>query len=171
MTATRLGALDRALVARRPQLDRALLWASPLLAVAALVVASTGHSLEGSAFWAIYVAPMLAAVPFWARLRLAAVERIPIAARVFDVVVFFAALLRFIEIGGIPASGHTLFLTHAFVTVRDWRWRVIAVALLAMTTWFKLALWHDVRSWIVGIAAGLATGLLSRVAERTHHPA
>ncbi len=171
MTTARLGALDRALVARRPQLDRVLRWASPILAGAALVVAALAHSRAASAFWAIYVAPLLAAAPYWARLRLAALERIPIAARVFDAVVFFAALLRFIDVGGVPASGHTLFLTHTLVTVRDRRWRIADVLLVAMTTWFKLELWHDPRSWIVGIAAGLATGVLARVAERTHHGA
>ena len=170
MTTHRQGALDRALVARRPTLDRWLAWTSPLLAAAAFGVAVFVHSWTVRWFWIIYVAPMLAAVPFWARLRLAEIERIPTAARVLDAVVFLTAFLRFIDIGGVPASGHTLFLTHAFVTVRDWRWRVIALSLLAMTTWFKLALWHDPRSWSVGIAAGLATGVLGRVAERTHHP-
>lgn len=170
MTTSRHGALDRALVARRATLDRWLTWASPALAAASCVVAVFVHSWTVRWFWIVYVAPMLAAVPLWARLRLAEVERIPTAARVLDAVVFLTAFLRFIEVGGVPASGHTLFLTHALVTVRDLRWRVIAVALLVMTTWFKLALWHDPRSWSVGIAAGLATGVLGRVAERTHHP-
>lgn len=170
MTAPRPGALDRALVARRTTLDRWLAWASPALAAASLAVALFVHSWEVRWFWIIYVAPMLAAVPFWLRLRLASLERIPTAARVLDGAVFLTAFLRFIQVGGVPASGHTLFLTHALVTVRDLRWRAIALALLAMTTWFKLALWHDPRSWSVGIAAGLATGVLGRIAERTHHP-
>lgn len=170
MTGPRQGALDRALVARRATLDRWLAWTSPALAAASCSVAAFVHSWSERWFWIVYVAPMLAAVPFWVRLRLAEVERIPTAARVLDGVVFLTAFLRFVQIGGVPASGHTLFLTHAVVTVRDLRWRVVALALLAMTTWFKLALWHDPRSWIVGIAAGLATGVLGRVAEGTHQP-
>ena len=170
MTAPRPGALDRALVARRPTLDRWLAWSSPALAAASLAVAAFVGTWPDRWFWIVYVAPMLAAVPFWTRLRLAMVERIPTSARVLDGVVFLAAFLRFVEVGGIPASGHTLFLTHSLVTVRDRRWLAIALALLAMTTWFKLALWHDPQSWGVGIAAGLATGVLARVAQRTHHP-
>lgn len=170
MTATRVNALDRALVTRRAQIERLLRWASVGLAAAALAIAFASGPAAHRGFWAIYVAPMLAAVPWWARLRLAAIERIPTAARVLDGVVFFAALLRFIDVGGVPASGHTLFLTHSFVTVRSWWWRAAVVALMAMTTWFKLLIWHDPRSWIVGIAAGTATGVLARVAEHTHHP-
>lgn len=170
MTVSRQGALDRALVARRTTLDRWLAWASPALAAACVAVALFVDTWALRWFWIVYVATILAAVPFWVRLRLAMLERIPTAARVLDAAVFLTAFLRFVEIGGVPASGHTLFLTHAFVTVRDLRWRVIALALLAMTTWFKLALWHDPRSWSVGIAAGLATGVLGRIAERTHSP-
>jgi hypothetical protein len=37
-----------------------------------------------------------------------------------------------------------------------------------MTTWFKLVLWHDVRSWSLGVAIGLAlVGLRSFLARRS----
>jgi hypothetical protein len=56
------------------------------------------------------------------------------------------------------------------VSIREERWRAIAVALLVMTTWFKLVVWHDPQTWAVGIVAGLVTGVLARVAESTHRP-
>lgn len=168
MSIGRAGALDRALAARRPRIDRWLRWTSVALAIAALVVAVLSPDRAARRYWAVFVAPMLAAAPYWVRRRLARLERIPTAARVLDGVVFLAALLRFVDVGGVPASGHTLFLTHTMVSVREPRWRVIAAALLVMTSWFKLAVWHDPQTWAVGIVAGLVTGVLARVAERTH---
>jgi hypothetical protein len=56
--------------------------------------------------------------------------------------------------GVLPYSGHTLFLTYVLLTGPGRGFRVVAATLLATTTWFKLALWHDPQSWALGIAIG-----------------
>jgi hypothetical protein len=54
-----------------------------------------------------------------------------------------------------------LFLTHAAATGRGGVRRP-AVGLLLETTWFKLTIWDDPRSWALGLAAGLASAALYR---------
>jgi hypothetical protein len=59
-----------------------------------------------------------------------------------------------------------LFLTFVVLAAGQGRFRWFALALAAMATWFKLALWHDWRTWALGIIAGAAFALVQRAVIR-----
>ena len=106
-------------------------------------------------FLLLYVAPFFAAFFVWARIRAGEVERTPAGALAVDAV---AVVLGSVRFAGpfVPFSGHMLFFTYAALTMRSTRFQALILVLIAETTWFKLVLWRDPRSWALGIATGAA---------------
>jgi hypothetical protein len=137
-----------------------------------LLVALVGRAGDWPAqrFLLFYVAPVIGYAAAWARGRLAALDRDPPGLLALDAVAFVAGGLR---AGGgwgvLPYSGHVLFLTFAAFTSGERSLRLMAIGLLLVTSGFKLALWHDWRSWSLGLAGGLALGLARRLLERRMH--
>ena len=115
-------------------------------------------------FLLVYFAPVLAYGAAWLRERLAHIDRIAPPLLAIDAFAFAAGALR--AAGGwgvLPYSGHMLFLSYAVATPGPRSLRLIALALVAMTSWFKLVLWHDVRSWSLGLALGLMLASLRMI--------
>ena len=115
-------------------------------------------------FLLVYFAPVLAYGAAWARDRLASVDRAAPTLLAIDAFAFAAGALR--AAGGwgvLPYSGHLLFLSYAIATPGPRSLRLLALGLVAMTSWFKLALWHDVRSWSLGLASGLVLAALRAI--------
>jgi len=117
-------------------------------------------------FLLLYMAPLFAFGAVWARAFLSAIDRAEPRVALVDGLAFVAGGIR--AWGGwgvLPYSGHMLFLSFVALTADDRRSRWTALLLLALTSWFKLALWHDWRSWSLGVTLGaafaVARGLIS----------
>ena len=118
-------------------------------------------------FLLVYFAPVLAFGAAWARDRLASIDRAAPTLLAIDAFAFAAGALR--AAGGwgvLPYSGHMLFLSYAVATPGPRSFRLLALGLVAMTSWFKLVLWHDVRSWSLGLTIGLALAGLRAILGR-----
>jgi hypothetical protein len=126
------------------------------------------HSLPDARFWALYVTPLFLVAPLWARHRLGAAARLGGAVLLLDAGVIALSLARFLASGFFPFSGHMLFLTYAGLTTRAAAYRWLALLLLVETTLFKLWLWRDPRSWILGLLLGAVVALLAWLAQRRH---
>jgi hypothetical protein len=147
--ATRAG-LDRAAVAGSTA-------ATGAIALAALPFVE-GWAQRGHL--ALYLAPLFAAVGWWAHTRLRDLAASSPARVAVDAAVVAAAAMRFA--GDFPPiSGHMLFLTHAAATGRGGV-RLLAPGILLETTWFKLTIWDGPRSCAPGPAVGLAAAALYR---------
>jgi hypothetical protein len=144
-----------ALVRHRPWIGRVLPWAAVGLTVAAVLAGFLVEAGAARRFVVFYVAPMMFALPLWARIRLETLETEPPGRLALDGTVVTLAIIRTLT-GALPFSGHMLFLVYTLFTTprRGYRW--LALALIAETTAFKLAVWGDVWSWSLGLAGGLA---------------
>ncbi len=149
----------------RPRVATLLGVAAVVLPLACLVASVVIRDWAAQRFLFLYAAPLLLAVPLWARLRLATLESSSAASRLLDVLVLALGLARFVG-AVVPLSGHMLFLTYSGLTtpIKWYRW--VVVVLLAETTVFKLILWQDAWSWGLGLGVGLLAatiyGLLRR---------
>jgi hypothetical protein len=153
------------LARHRPWLGRALPWAAGVMGMAAVLAGFLVEAGPARRFVVFYIAPMVVAFPLWARVRLDGIERRPRARIVLDAAVVVLAVARTVT-GLLPFSGHMLFLTYSLLTTRERLYQAIAVLLLVETTWFKLGLWSDLRSWSIGLVAGLAAAGAWAVAGR-----
>jgi hypothetical protein len=70
----------------------------------------------------------------------------------------------------VPWSGHMLFFTYSALTTRSAPYALLALALTAETTWFKLVLWRDFASWSLGLAAGAALAAVRILIHRFTRP-
>jgi hypothetical protein len=153
----------------RAFLNRSIRFGGGIAFVAVNLIAITVYGADWSAqrFLLIYLAPMLLYGAAWTRERLARVGRDPSPLLAVDAIAFVAGALR---AGGgwgvLPYSGHMLFLSYAAVAPASIWLRLVALALIAMTTWFKLVLWHDVRTWSLGLVLGLVLAGLRAVLAR-----
>ena len=153
------GRLSRLVLRHRRLLDRALLAAGVVSTLALVLVALflRRGDWPGQRFLIFYVAPLFAYGAAWARDRLARFEHISEPVLAVDALAFVAGALR--AAGGwgvLPYSGHMLFLTYAVFSPGTWSLRIVALGLIATTSIFKLLLWHDARTWSLGLVAGLA---------------
>ena len=134
--------------------------AVPVL-IAAIAFARYRGDWPSQRFLLVYTAPLIAFGAAWARSRLRVIDTLPDRVVLLDLAAFVLGAVR---IGGsamLPYSGHMLFLTYVAITAASARWRWLAVCLIAMTTWFKLVLWHDRATWLGGLLLGLALALVS----------
>ena len=129
----------------------------PALAILAGLRAATWPVERGLIF---YIAPLFFAGPLWLRVRLGEAAPRWGARWAIDLSVFALAVLRFATGHWLPFSGHMLFLAYSGVTTRSGGYRVLAIALALETAWFKFWLWHDPRSFWLGVLGGaLAAGV------------
>lgn len=122
-----------------------------LFAAAALVV----DGWAARRFLLLYAAPFFVAFFVWARLWMDRVGRDAPGALAVDAAAVALGAVRFAG-PFVPFSGHMLFFTYSALTTRSPGYLLLVLALAAETTWFKLALWRDPRSWGLGIAVGAA---------------
>jgi hypothetical protein len=141
------------------------------LAAALLALTTYRGEWPQQRFLLLYMAPLFAFGAAWARAVLSAIDHVEPRVVLVDGLAFFAGAIR--AWGGwgvLPYSGHMLFLTFVALTAGDRRFRWTALVLLAVTSWFKLALWHDWRSWSLGVTLGVmfavARGLISSRTNR-----
>lgn len=106
----------------------------------------------------LYVAPLIAFAPWWAFDRSTGYRELSRAQLATDVTVALLAAVRLLVGSGVPVSGHALLLTHATITLNHRTYRYSALALLVVTTWFKVVIWDDPRTLIAGVALGCASG-------------
>jgi hypothetical protein len=159
----------RFILRHRAQLDRLVRLAGAVAFLGAVAAAILLESDDWSAqrFLLVYVAPLFLFGAMWARDRLAVLDTLAPSVVALDALVFAAGALRIAGGWGVlPYSGHMLFLSYAAATPGRPGLRLAALALIAMTTWFKLVLWHDPRSWLLGLVAGLALAVLRSVVTR-----
>jgi hypothetical protein len=158
------------LVADGARIDRwlrvAAVVAPSLAVIAGVVHYALTRDASGIRFLVLYVAPMFLIAPIWLRERLAGFNRRPSSVQMIDATVFVLAIVRFVSGGMLPFSGHTLFLTYTAITVRTSSYRWLAAVLLVETTVFKLLLWHDPKSWALGLALGALAGVVTSRLER-----
>lgn len=130
------------------------------LTVAAAVALRRGDWPE-QRFLLMYVAPLFVFGAHWARYRIARLDHTADGVLLLDGIVFVAGALRIAGGWGVlPYSGHMLFLTYAAATPAALALRIAAVLLIAMTSVFKLVLWHDPVSWGLGLVAGAALAIV-----------
>jgi hypothetical protein len=157
---------------RRP-LARLLLVAAvglPLL-LFALAIGPYGDDAAAQRFLVVYMAPMITFGGVWARRWLAGLDEMSAATVRLDVLTFVAAGLRAIGSWGVLAySGHMLFLTYALLVTPGRGLRLAALALLGLTTWFKLAVWGDWTSWMLGLSGGIALAAARELLARRDQP-
>ncbi|HEX6750530.1 MAG TPA: hypothetical protein VF092_24790 [Longimicrobium sp.] len=168
--------LDKFIAAHREMIRRALLVAAlalPALAIVgavliwARVVDLGARSDAAATFLVLYYGPLFVAAPLWVR------ERLDLGgwARIVDGGVLVLAFARMTGGEVLPYSGHMLFLTYSLLaTPISARYRLLAVALLAETTVFKLWIWRDWRSWPLGLILGLAAAFMWWASNRGRGP-
>ena len=158
---------------RRALLSHWLFGASVVAPVLGFVAGAWAYQETGSwgsvRFFVFYAAPLFLAAPLWMRSRVCAITQLSSLALVMDVVVFVASVARFAASAIFPFSGHMLFLTYTLLTARARWYGWLAAALIIETSFFKLVLWHDQRSWMIGLVLGAVAGavVLSTSAART----
>jgi hypothetical protein len=160
------------LVANRRRIDRLLVLTAVVCTSAALVAALClrmpwidigPRSGAAATFLAAYAAPMFLAAPLWWRGRLAAPPRV----QAIDAAVTLLAFARFVIGEVLPFSGHMLFLVYSLLAMPVSRgYRLLALALVAETTVFKLWIWRDPRSWAIGMVLGVAAAALASLVTR-----
>jgi hypothetical protein len=158
----------------RALLDRSIRVGASIAFVATTLVAIFVRDGDWPAqrFLLVYFAPMLAYGAAWARDRLAHIDQVAPVLSAVDAFAFAAGALRAAGGWGIlPYSGHMLFLSYAAAAPGPRPLRVIALALIAMTSYFKLVLWHDARTWSLGLVAGLTLAALRAILARRVHAA
>ena len=151
-------------------IDRVLVFAGVILPAGAVAIAVILYRGDWPTqrFLIIYMAPLFAFGAGWARRRLRILPSLPPTVVALDAVAFVAGGLR---AGGgwglLPYSGHMLFLIFVVFGVHQGRFRWSALALAAMTTWFKLVVWHDWQTWTLGLLAGVALATVQHIVNRT----
>jgi hypothetical protein len=152
---------------RRALLSHWLFGASVVAPVLGFVAGAWAYAETGSwgsvRFFVLYAAPLFLAAPLWMRSRVCVIAQLSNFALVMDVVVFVASVARFAAAEIFPFSGHMLFLTYTLLTARARWYAWLAVALIAETSFFKLVLWRDQRSWMIGLVLGAVIGALVRL--------
>ena len=147
----------------RSKLDRLLVAATVIAPVLCLLAARWALEETGSwgavQFFVLYALPLFVIAPIWARTRLAIVATLTWFTLATDAIVLMLSVARFAASEVFPFSGHMLFLTYTLLTSRSARYRWFAAALIVETSVFK-SLWHDARSWAIGLALGLGSAAI-----------
>jgi hypothetical protein len=102
----------------------------------------------------------------WGGLRVAKLDSYARGQLALDATVFSAALARFAIGEVLPFSGHMLFFGYTLLTTQETWYRILCFLLILETTWFKLYLWKDWTTWIVGSVSGLILGVAWLVYEK-----
>ncbi|MGH7461097.1 MAG: hypothetical protein ACREMA_08720 [Longimicrobiales bacterium] len=145
---------------------RALFWCALVLPAAPVGAAFFAQGWPAQRFLVFYVAPLFLAAPLWVRVRLR--ESTPQLSlhTIVDATVFMLSFARFVLAPVLPFSGHMMFLTYSGLTTRTAGYRLLALLLLAETTWFKLWLWRDSATWSVGLILGIVAAGITLLANR-----
>ncbi|HEX2779213.1 MAG TPA: hypothetical protein VHM30_06930 [Gemmatimonadaceae bacterium] len=77
-----------------------------------------------------------------------------------DLAIFALAVVRFLTGRLLPFSGHMLFLTYSALVTPSTGYRTLAALAIAETAWFKFVLWHDARSFWLGVLGGALGALV-----------
>lgn len=141
-------------------------WGGWLLCAVALVAAAIFP--DHAFFFIVYLSPLPPTGALWLRLRFRTLDRLTDQEILLDLSTFGLAALR--SAGGwgiIPYSGHMVFLTYSILRTPQLGYRLLAAALLLMTTAYKFRISHDISGWVVGLALGMGlAGLASWLRRR-----
>jgi hypothetical protein len=160
-----MDSLRRFLLRHRNPLRRACTACAVVVPLAFAAGALVVDGWAARRFLLLYVAPFFVAFFLWARIRLGRMEADRLGALAVDAVAVVLGAVRFAG-PYVPFSGHMLFFTYAGLTTPPTAFRLLVLLLAAETTWFKLALWDDPRSWALGIAAGAALAAARRMVDK-----
>ena len=109
-------------------------------------------------FFLYYHLPLFALIAIWLVFRIQDQRRLGILTTLIDLTVIAIAIARLFG-SSIPSSGHTIFLTHSLLTIRNRYYRTAALLMLLVVIYLKIG-WRDYTSWTFGIAFGVITGAL-----------
>lgn len=129
--------------------------------VSAVVIVLIGFFLQdwkAQRFVIFYIAPLIAAVLLWSSDRIEKVWLVSKTRFALDCIVVAFSFARFL--GFFPFSGHMLFLIYSGATTQWTAYRIIAVILILETTYFKLLIWNDSTSWLLGTALGIVSAII-----------
>ena len=161
--------MTRFILRHRALLDRLIRLAGAVafLGTVAGAILLKNDDWNAQRFLLVYIAPLFLFGAMWARDRLSVLDTLAPSVAALDALAFAAGALRIAGGWGVlPYSGHMLFLSYAVASPGPRSLRLGALALVAVTTWFKLALWHDLRSWSLGLAIGLGLAALRSLFAR-----
>lgn len=154
----------------RQRLDKLLISGIVIAPVLCLLAARWAFVETGSwgavRFFVLYALPLFVIAPIWARTRLAIIHELSWLTLAIDATVLVLSIARFFASDVFPFSGHMLFLTYTLLTSRHASYRWLALALIVETSVFKY-MWHDSRSWAIGLVLGLVATLISERRRNT----
>jgi hypothetical protein len=159
-------ALRSFVIRHRSRLRRACAVGALAVPLAFAAGAAGVDGWDAKRFLLFYMAPFFPAFFLWARRWMEGIEQQRPATLVVDAVAVVLAATRMMGTW-LPMSGHMLFYAYAGLTTRSRELQVLVGMLAAVAAWFKLVLWSDGRSFVLGIAAGLALAALRLLAGRT----
>ena len=133
--------------------------AGALVPLACLCCLPFFHTWPGRRFLLFYFAPIVAMAFLWGGLRVAELDFYARGQLALDAVVLGGALARFVIGEVLPFSGHMLFFAYTLLTTRETWYRSLCLLLILETTWFKLHVWKDWKTWAVGSVSGLVFGV------------
>jgi hypothetical protein len=116
-------------------------------------------------FLIFYLAPILSMAAVWMHIKIDEKYASRVG-RTIDGLVFLGALGRFVIGGMLPFSGHMLFFTHTMLTTDSKVYRLFAGLLILETTYIKLRIWEDYKSWGLGTCLGILSGVAYSIVGR-----
>jgi hypothetical protein len=106
----------------------------------------------------LYNLPLYILGPYWLICRMREDKRSSSLKTLIDLLVVALAISRYFG-PIVPTSGHALFLTHSFITIRSQFYRIPAAVMLIVTVVIKMS-WQDYSSLVSGILIGFISGAI-----------
>lgn len=99
-----------------------------------------------------YIMPVVLLFLFWIKLKIE--NEIIINIHFYlDLIITFLSGIRSINMlmPFLPYSGHVVFILYSWVSTKNKMYRIFAGIVFAITTFFKMYIWHDYFTWLSGM--------------------
>jgi hypothetical protein len=99
-----------------------------------------------------YFLPIILLFLYWIKIKVENFQKVNLLFYL-DLVVTIIAGIRAINplMPFLPYSGHVLFILYSMISTRNRNYRILAGIMFAITTFFKIFIWHDYFSWLAGM--------------------
>jgi hypothetical protein len=118
----------------------------------AVMLVTQVFAWEGGYFQWHYVLPIAVLVP-WLPILRSRGERLGHRVLLLDGIVCLVAAARIFS-PVVPISGHALFLTYTFLTIRNRWYRLASGAAFLQAAWLKVFVWNESGSFVGGLLVG-----------------